>query len=94
MISNSELTEDERLDVLSKHYVEAARVVRADSGRFVVFSMTRGEIIGVTDENGLAEAVVAACQRSAETHIASMQREAEADSEAKPLSMTAGELGL
>lgn len=92
MSNSDETTEAERLEALSKLYVDAARVVLVASGRYVVFSMARGDIIATVDTGGLPEAIAAACERSSAAWELSQRERLGADS--TPLDKTADALGL
>jgi len=93
MTSSHNATPEEVQEALSRRYVDAARVVRLTSGRYAVFSMARGHILAVTDEAGLAAAVVEACERSA-SDWEECKRIEKKEQEPAPVAKTAGELGL
>lgn len=73
------LTEEEIYEARSMRYVDAARVVRLTSGKFVVFSMTQGDIVGTAQEpevnSQLGDAIVEAIARSARFWAEARERE-------------------
>lgn len=77
-------TPEQHMDIWSKRYVDAARVVptKAEDGtpRWGVFSMARGDLVGVVDDSQLVEAIREAVQRSQGYFM-----KAQADLEAKKL---------
>ena len=93
-------TPEELQDALSKRYVDAARVVLCESGRFIVFSMARGDVTAVAQAPDELEAGVrAAIARSAAMWEASRKAEREMQElldggAASPVAATAGDLGL
>ena len=95
------LSEEERQEALSKRYVDAARVVRLASGKFVVFSMTRGDIVGTAEEpevnSQLGDAITEACQKSSQYWLESQARELlrkNGGEVAEPMAANAEDMGL
>lgn len=94
------LTEEEKYEALSKRYVDAARVIRLDSGKFVIFSMVRGEIIGTAEEpeinSQLGEAIDRACAISYQSWVESRRLEklGHSSEPEEPMTATADEMGL
>jgi len=84
------LAPEEAQELLSKVYIDAARVARTTSGKFAVFSMARGDLVAICEEPQLAAAVALACQRSAEAWI----RENEQEHSSAPAASTIEDLGL
>lgn len=95
------LSDEERYQALSMRYVDAARVVwLSEAQKFVIFSMTRGEIIGAcaaSDLLSMGELVKEACQRSSEFWAASQQLERQGrwqQGPEEPMEMNAADMGL
>ena len=99
------LSEEELFEARSMRYVDAARVVylapgpERPFGKFVVFSMTRGDAVGSFELKGdpgsageLRDLLVEACARSAEFWAAS--RDAERQGATVQVAASATELGL
>lgn len=84
-----QLTDEQKWQALSIRYVDAARVVQLPDGTFVIFSMTRGEVVGAVQRSSakrdtisdaffaqeLATLVTDACVRSASYWEANRRQE-------------------
>lgn len=101
----TELTQEEKHEAESMRYVDAARViylapnVERETGKYVVYSMTRGQIIGVAENSpgaqdiGVLQGLVEeACRVSGE--LWARNREEEKTQPTVVVSGTAQDLGL
>lgn len=95
-MSGIEPTAEERAEALSHIYVDAARIVALQSGRFAVFSMARGHLLACVEAGELSQWVIEACRISGESWIKAKAEELAERNLGPPVALkaTAEDLGL
>lgn len=92
----TDATPEERQEALSVRYVQAARVVKLESGRFAVFTMASGHILATVDKDDLPGAIEEACQLSLESWQKAKRETAERMNVKEPIKLAVSfdDLGL